>query len=282
MSRRIKGLSWLLVLALFLGAADEGLAGKKNKKKKGKKQGKAESSERSDAGGKSESPAPAPAPRVVSDVDRRLLAYDTDAARDLLAGEAIDSNVHLQIADGRVLAQEGNHSKAVDRLSRAANDASAGPAPLVYLGDAHARARNYGAAKDAYAKAEARAKAILDSSPKDAETLYYLGVALRGQERYDEAIQTLEKAGAASSRDARIPFQIGVAQASKRNWQEAVDSLTRAIDMNSGIAYAYYYRGLAADEIGRKDLMVNDFDRFLFMAPNAPEAEQVKRLLGGL
>jgi hypothetical protein len=58
--------------------------------------------------------------------------------------------------------------------------------------------------------------------------------------------------------------------------------LTEAIGLNAGMAYAYYYRGLSAGEIGRKDLMVNDLDRFLAMAPNAPEAPQVKRILGGL
>jgi hypothetical protein len=34
--------------------------------------------------------------------------------------------------------------------------------------------------------------------------------------------------------------------------------------------------------VGRKDLLVNDLDRFLAMAPDAPEAPQVKRILGGL
>ncbi len=281
MKRQTTYLGWLLIAALFFGAADDGLAKQKNKKKKDKKSQQSETTERS-ATGESSAADEAPPPRVVRDVDKRLLAFDTSAARSLLSGENLDSNVHLQIADGRVLAQEGNLSRAVERLSKAATAAGDDPAPLVYLGEAHFRARNYGAARDAYSKAEQRANAVLDRSSKDAEALYYLGMAQQGLEKYDQAIQSFEKARGAGLTDARIPFQIGVTQVFQKSWPAAVDNLTRAVDMDSGIAYAYYYRGLAADGIGRKDLMVNDFDRFLFMAPNAPEAEQVKRLLGGL
>ena len=92
-----------------------------------------------------------------------------------------------------------------------------------------------------------------------------------GLERLDEVLAVL-----------RIVFQTGATQLFQKNWQAALDTLTRAIDMDSGIAYAYYYRGLAANGVGKKSLMVNDFDRFLFMASNAPEAEQVSRLLSGL
>jgi len=49
--------------------------------------------------------------------------------------------------------------------------------------------------------------------------------------------------------------------------------------MESGLAYAYYYRGLAAEKLGRKDLLINDLDRFLALAPNAPEAAQARALL---
>ncbi len=281
MTTDARKLSWLLVLALLVGSADEGLAGKKKKKKK--KKDKAESSETATGTETGDSPSRSAAPpRVVQDVDRRLLAYDTDAARALLAGEALDSNVYLQIADGRVLEQEGNTSKAIGRLTAAADAADGDPAPLVYLGEAHLRSRNTGQANDAFARAAQRAEAILDRAPDDAEALYFLGVAQQGLGRYDQAITTLEKARGASPRDARVVYQIGATQAFKKDWNAAIDTLTQAIDMNSGIAYAYYYRGLAANEIGRKDLLVNDLDRFLAMAPHAPEAAQASRLLGSL
>ena len=64
-----------------------------------------------------------------------------------------------------------------------------------------------------------------------------------------------------------------------RDWGPAVDSLTAALDGNANIAYAYYYRALAADKIDRKDLLINDLQRFLALAPNAPDAPRARRLL---
>lgn len=274
--------TWLLVLALALSLAENGLADKDKKKKK-KKQDSAESAETDNDKDEQESPPPAPsAPRVVTDVDKRLIAYDTAGARGLLAGQNLDSNAYLQLADGRILEQEGDYGKATARLAAAADALRADPAPLVYLGEAHLRARNSGAARDAFSKAEQRARAMADASPRSPEALYYLGVAQQGLGKYGEALTNLEKARAASPRDAMIAFQIGATHTFQKSWQPAVDALTQALDMNPNIAYAYYYRGLAAGDLGRKDLMVNDLNRFLALAPSAPEAEQVRRLLSGL
>ena len=48
---------------------------------------------------------------------------------------------------------------------------------------------------------------------------------------------------------------------------------------DSGFAHAYYYRGLCWDKLGRKDKMLSDLDRFVSLAPNAPEAERAAAIL---
>lgn len=278
--RRIHTLTWLLALALLLGAADEGLAGRKKKDKGKKKKNKQDSAQQAE---ESQTPASKDAPpKVVQEIDTRLKAYDTAAARGLLVGASTDSSVHLKVAEGRVLEQEAKYADAIQRLSTAATEASSDPAPLVFLGEAYLRTDNAASANDAFARAEQRARAILAEAPADAEALYHLGVAQQRQKKFTEALATLDKARAESPRDAMIHYQIGATQAFQRNWTAAIDALTRAIEIDPGIAYAYYYRGLAAGQAGRKDLLVNDLDRFLAMAPNAPEAEQARRLLGGI
>ena len=95
----------------------------------------------------------------------------------------------------------------------------------------------------------------------------------------DRVDQALESARNADSGNALIPFQIGVTRVFQEQWQPAMDQLNRAIDMDSGLAYAYFYRGLAAEKLGRKDLLVNDMGRFLALAPGAPEAERAKAVM---
>lgn len=253
-------------------------AGEENGKKKGGKKRKKKDGKK-DAAEKEPATAGAEPPRVVREVEKRLLAYDTAGARSLLASEPVVSNPHLLVADGRVLEQEKRYGEAAARFQEAARQASDDPAPLVHLGQSQIHAGNMAAADDAFRQAESRARARLAANPGDEEALYYLGVAQQRLKRYDEAVATFGKLGTS---DAETLFQLGVTRAFQGNWQAALDRLTEAIDRNPGIAYAYYYRGLAANQLGRKDLLVNDLDRFVTMAPEAPEAAQARRLLQGL
>ena len=61
-----------------------------------------------------------------------------------------------------------------------------------------------------------------------------------------------------------------------------MDTLTAALDKNSEIAYAYYFRALSAEKVDRKDLLINDLERFLALAPDAPDAPRAKRLLAAI
>ena len=76
-----------------------------------------------------------------------------------------------------------------------------------------------------------------------------------------------------------MTYQIGVTRAFQQRWPDAVAELTRAIEADSGIAYAYYYRGLAQDKLGRKDQLVLDMERFLALAAAAPEAPQAQAIV---
>src|SRR5262249_33718188 len=106
---------------------------------------------------------------------------------------------------------------------------------------------------------------------------YYLGVAQQRLKQYDDAVGTL--AGAQAPQPALIPYQIGVTRSFQGNWAAAADQLSQAIAMDSGLAMAYFYRGLAQDKLGRKDLLVNDMSRFVALAPNAPEADSAQAVL---
>jgi hypothetical protein len=51
------------------------------------------------------------------------------------------------------------------------------------------------------------------------------------------------------------------------------------IDIAPTFAYAYYQAALTYDRLNRMDLMANRFDRFVRLAPNAPERPQVDTIL---
>ncbi len=98
------------------------------------------------------------------------------------------------------------------------------------------------------AEAEGPAKDALGACPGHAQAAQALGAALVGEKKYDEAVSRLEAVVAAKS----------------------------------DVAYAYYWLGHAYYNKKQADKMARNFDKFLQLAPNAPEAPAVKQLLAGI
>jgi tetratricopeptide (TPR) repeat protein len=221
-------------------------------------------------------PPPEPPPAAVATVERKLAEYKTSEARsalDPVAGQA-DSNGYVAVALGRVLEQEKKYGDAVTRLRKAAELAPSDPAPHVYLGEVYLRLNQRGEADGEFRRA-----AELAQGASGGEALYYLGVAQQRLRQFDQAVETLERARAARPGDALVPYQIGITRAFQENWGATVEQLDRAVGMDSGLAYAYYYRGLANEKLGRKDRLINDLERFVALAPNAPEADRARAII---
>ncbi|HEV8629198.1 MAG TPA: tetratricopeptide repeat protein [Thermoanaerobaculia bacterium] len=228
-----------------------------------------EAAEPTPAAGPQQSPPPG-----LDAVGERLWHYQTGDARGALGpflGQA-DANGYVATAAGRVLEQEKKYGDAEARLRKATELLPDEPAAYVYLGEVYLRQKREGDASTAFGRAAELARAR-----GGAEAAYYLGVAQQRLRKYDEAVATLQ--GASAPAPALIPFQIGVTRAFQGSWQAAADQLDRAIEADSGLAYAYYYRGMVQDKLGHKDRLVNDMDRFLALAPDAPEADQARAVL---
>ncbi len=63
---------------------------------------------------------------------------------------------------------------------------------------------------------------------------------------------------------------------------EAIPALTAVLAARSDVAYAYYWRGKAYNLTNQTARMVDDFQHFLQLAPQAPEAGTVRQLLQAL
>jgi len=216
--------------------------------------------------------------KALNKVDKQLLSRSPEKARQLLEPVMADNDPRVGAALGQILILEENYDEGVAKLKTAAKK-SDDPLVSLALGDGQVAAGQKGQAKSAFDKAAEQAEAILAEDSADADARFALGAAQRRQKQYDEAISNLNQARAADAGNPRIPFELGMAKMAKGENQAAFDALSQAIELYSGYAYAYYYRALAANQINRKDITVNDLDRFLALAPNAPEAPKAQRIL---
>ena len=114
------------------------------------------------------------------------------------------------------------------------------------------------------------------------EAKAYLAATLARLKRYGEAEA---QAKAALAENAVHPVAIaalGESLVGQQKLDEAVERLTAALQAQATLAYAYYWRGQAYQLKKQIARMVDDYQNFLKLAPQAPEAPAIKVLLAGL
>lgn len=212
-------------------------------------------------------------------VERKLLAYATQAARTELGDLAKTDNSAAQNALGRIYEQEKNYDEAQRRLEKAGRLAPGDPAPWAHLGEAYLHQKRQAEASTAFREAEKRANALVKKAPSDASAHYYLGLSRGRLKKFAPALESLSRAHQLDPKDPLPVHHMGVIKAAQQKWQEAVDLLSQALTLNSNMAYAYYYRGQSASRLKRKDMLIADLERFLELAPGSPEAPIARRTL---
>lgn len=212
-------------------------------------------------------------------VDQKLLAYATAEARSELGAMANQQTAGALTVLGRIYEQEKSYGEAATALKKAAEMDPADPAPFAHLGEAYLHQKRQGEADAAFREVEKRAKAAVAKSPNDASAQYYLGVAQQRLRQYDAAAASLAKARQLDPGNPLPIYQQGLTKALEGKWQDSVSLLTEALDLNPSLAYAYYYRGQSAAQINRKDMLIADLQRFLELAPEAPEAPIARRTI---
>ena len=105
------------------------------------------------------------------------------------------------------------------------------------------------------------------------------GGAARSTPRVDPAAGTAGTASTASTARQTQSCQPGVAAFERRDFAAAAAAFDECIKAQPTDAYNYYRAGLAYYEIDRADLMVNRFETFVKLAPDAPERPEVESIL---
>lgn len=110
----------------------------------------------------------------------------------------------------------------------------------------------------------------------------YLAASLAKQRQFEAALGPANAALEGDPTHALAVAALGEALVGLGRYDDAVARLSDALSKRNDLAYAYYWRGQAHSKKKQPDRMVADYEAFVRLAPNAPEAETVRQLLSAL
>ena len=125
-----------------------------------------------------------------------------------------------------------------------------------------------------YAEAEQRLKGV-----GAAEGRAFFAGAVARQGRGAEALPAAEEALAANPTHDVAVYALGRGLVDQQKWDQVVARMSAVIEKNQRVAYAYYWRAHGYQNTNRGARMLDDFQTFLGLAPDAPEATTVRQLL---
>jgi tetratricopeptide (TPR) repeat protein len=219
-------------------------------------------------------PARSKAERISDRALASLVAWNVAPTAKLLDKneEQLAEAPEYKTALGYLRALQGNSDEATTLLQEAAEANPSDPAPQYYLGEVQHWRQQPEAATTAWRAAKKRAKALVKENAADARAQYYFGAAQVRLEQFGAARTALEAAREGDFDPTLVEFQFGMSYVLEERWQDAVNTFDALAEIDPKFAHLYFYRGLAWGKLDRKDKMLVDMDRFVELAPAAPEA----------
>ncbi len=103
--------------------------------------------------------------------------------------------------------------------------------------------------------------------------------ALAGKGAFEDALKVLQTAREKAPEHVEVFYTTGLVRYLQKAYKDAAPALKQAVDKDPQRAYAHYYLGMAYYNLNQKAMAIQYLENFLRLAPEAPEAPQVRDLL---
>lgn len=120
-------------------------------------------------------------------------------------------------------------------------------------------------------------------SPKNAAAWIALGNALMDSNRFSEAVDAYQKALALDPKNVDVRVDMGTCLKNSGRPQQAVEEYRKAIKMNPNHVNAHRNMGVVlAFDLKDKKEAAKEFEKYLALAPNAPDAGEIRQMVQNL
>lgn len=127
-------------------------------------------------------------------------------------------------------------------------------------------------------KTEDMLKTEIDNNPTD-EKLNLLAQTFIMSEKYNEAIETLEKAILLNPNNPALFTNLAVAYCAKSDYQNALTAINKALAINENYLVGIFNRALIYQEIKQYDNARSEWEKYLTLDGSSPWASEVKQKL---
>jgi tetratricopeptide (TPR) repeat protein len=185
--------------------------------------------------------------------------------------------------DGMTLARDGKYDESIESFNKAIALNPRCPDCYYQIGYAHAQKKDYGKAEESYKKA-------IEVKPDYADAYNGLAKIFNAQRKYDEAVAASAKAtelsaaapGALQGGNADGLFTEGVILWNAGKIPDAKAKFQAAIAANANHAEAHYQLAMALVNEGNLAGAAGEFNTYLKLAPEGPNAATAKALVAQL
>ena len=128
----------------------------------------------------------------------------------------------------------------------------------------------------------AKMERAIELKPGFIEAYFGLGQAYINKGDEEQATKIYKKAVDINPNDAKIYVNLGSLYFSNKKDDLAMEALLKAKEFDSSLPHTYYQFGLLYLRKGEIEKSIENFEKFLELAPQAPEAERVEGLVEDL
>ncbi|MCX7821156.1 MAG: hypothetical protein N2258_05710 [Brevinematales bacterium] len=125
-------------------------------------------------------------------------------------------------------------------------------------------------------------KKAIDSGFQNEKVYFYLGNSYAFIENYDKAIENLKMANELSENQkfkSLAIHNIGYVYYLKKDYKKCINYLNMAYSINTNLNQVFWYKGMAFYKLKDKDNTIIEWERYLELAPNGEESDNIRRAL---
>ena len=170
---------------------------------------------------------------------------------------------------GYILYQEGNYNDAIEVFNKVIEDYPDAYIVNVSIGDCYFKMEDYIQAEEYYIK-------VLDKDPENYDLMISVGNCISNRGENDKALEWYKTIEIDNIKDPVVLYNIGTFFYNSSQVQDAMVYYEKALELKEDFLDVIYQYGLGQLALGKNDLALIAFEKYLTFDSESDRAEQVK------